>query len=42
MMKFEEFDFKRAIKSDKVMEFIAGGVCAVLWTICIIYLAWRM
>jgi len=41
-MNFEEFDFKRAIKSDKVMDAIAGGVCAVLWATCIIYMAWRM
>ena len=41
-MKFEEFDFKRAINSDKVMNTIAGGICAVLWFTCIVYIAWGM
>lgn len=41
-MKFEEFDFKRVAKSEKAMDAIAVGICAVLWIICIICVAWGM
>ena len=41
-MKFEEFDFKRAIKSEKAMNAIAAALCAVLWASCIVYMCWSL
>ena len=41
-MKFEEFDFKRAAKSEKAMNAIANIVAATLWALMFIAIAWRL
>ena len=41
-MKFDEFDFKRAAKSEKAMNAIANIVAATLWAFMFIAIAWRV
>lgn len=41
-MNFEEFDFKKAAKSEKMMNTIANIVAATLWVLMFIAIAWRV
>ena len=41
-MNFEEFDFKRAEKSEKAMNAIGYIVAATLWALMFIAIAWRL
>jgi uncharacterized membrane protein len=41
-MNFEEFDFKRAAKSEKTMNTIANIVAATLWVLMFTAIAWRV
>ena len=41
-MNFEEFDFKRAAKSEKAMNVIANIVAATLWVLIFIAISWRV
>lgn len=41
-MNFDEFDFKRAAKSEKAMNAIANLVAATLWALMFIAIAWRV
>lgn len=41
-MNFEEFDFKRAAKSENAMNAIANIVAATLWALMFIVIAWRL
>lgn len=41
-MKFEEFDFKRAINSDKAMNAIANVLALSLWALFFVVLAYEL
>lgn len=41
-MKFEEFDFKRAIKSEKAMNAIANVLALSIWALFFVVLAYEL
>lgn len=41
-MNFEEFDFKRAINSDKAMNAIANVLALSLWALFFVVLAYKL